>query len=156
MHNIFFWKEFNTGLNMHASMLCAFSFQNARISCFGNQACCHRINMTALTARYLRRLSALCVRSPTDSKHCHLFSLTPVPAHYHPLYQRLTSSNINTYRVLERLKIRDAWKTQASLEDNINTNIKEIELEGVEWINMAQIKYRWPAVKKEAMNFPVL
>jgi hypothetical protein len=81
IHNIFFWKELNTRRSMHAAMLCAFSFQGARISCFGNHACCHRINMTALTTRYLRRLSVLCVRRPTDNKHCHLFTLTSVPTH---------------------------------------------------------------------------
>jgi hypothetical protein len=41
------------------------------------------------------------------------------------------------------------------MEDNINTDVKEIRLESVEWIKMAQIKYKWTVVVKQAMNFPV-
>jgi hypothetical protein len=40
-------------------------------------------------------------------------------------------------------------------EDNIKMNLKEIVLERVDWIHLAQARDRWPALVNTAINFRV-
>jgi hypothetical protein len=40
--------------------------------------------------------------------------------------------------------------------NNIKTDFKEIEWEGMEWINLAQVRDSWRSVVKTAMNLCIL
>jgi hypothetical protein len=40
-------------------------------------------------------------------------------------------------------------------EDNINTDLKEIGIDGANWIQLAQDRFQWRAFVNTVMNFPV-
>jgi hypothetical protein len=60
----------------------------------------------------------------------------------------------NAYRLLLRKpeRKRPLGGHRLSWEDNINIDLKEIELVGMGWINLAQDREKWQAVLYTAMN----
>jgi hypothetical protein len=46
-------------------------------------------------------------------------------------------------------------KARQSREDNINTDLKETEREGVDWIHLTQHKDQWQALVDTEMNHEV-
>jgi hypothetical protein len=64
----------------------------------------------------------------------------------------------NVYRVLVG---KPEWKIplerpRRRWEDGIKMDLREIGLGGVEWIQLAQDRYRWRAVVNSVMNLRVL
>jgi hypothetical protein len=50
---------------------------------------------------------------------------------------------------------RPQGRPRRMLEDNINMDLKEIESEGVDWINLAQDTDQWRAVVNTEVKFRV-
>jgi hypothetical protein len=47
------------------------------------------------------------------------------------------------------------WKTLALIEDNIQMDLREVEWEGIDWIDLAQDRGRWRALVNTVMNLRV-
>ncbi|KAJ4432599.1 hypothetical protein ANN_21222 [Periplaneta americana] len=64
----------------------------------------------------------------------------------------------NAYRVLVgRLEgIRPLGRSRCRWEDNIKTDLREVEYDGRDWINLAQDRNRWRTYVRAAMNLRVL
>jgi hypothetical protein len=48
------------------------------------------------------------------------------------------------------------WRLRSLWEDGIGMDLREIGWGSVEWIQLAQVRYRWRAVVNTAMNLRVL
>jgi hypothetical protein len=48
-----------------------------------------------------------------------------------------------------------AWNPMRRWENNIKMDIREIEWEGADWINLAQDRHKWRAVVNMVMNLRV-
>jgi hypothetical protein len=46
-------------------------------------------------------------------------------------------------------------KSRRTWEDNIKTDLQEVECQGMDWIDLAQDRDRWRALVKAVMNRPV-
>ena len=44
------------------------------------------------------------------------------------------------------------WKTSAYMEGQLIVDLQEMELEGMDWIDLAQDKERWQALMNAVMN----
>lgn len=53
---------------------------------------------------------------------------------------------------LEDLKGRDRSEDRRKCDDNIKTDLREIVLEGVDWIHVAEDRGRWRDLVKTVMN----
>jgi hypothetical protein len=50
---------------------------------------------------------------------------------------------------------RSLGRTRRRWEDNIKMGLREIRFEDVDWINLAQHRYRWRALVNTVMNLRV-
>jgi hypothetical protein len=50
---------------------------------------------------------------------------------------------------------RPLGRTRRRWEDNVRTDLKEIEWEGMDWMHLAQGRDQWQAVVNTVMNFRV-
>jgi hypothetical protein len=63
----------------------------------------------------------------------------------------------NVYRVLVRRPEckRPLGRSRSSLEDNINLDLREVGIDGANWIQLAQNRVQWRAFVNTVMNLRV-
>jgi hypothetical protein len=63
----------------------------------------------------------------------------------------------NTYKILVRKREgkKPLGRPRRTWEDNIRMDLREIGLEGVDWIHLAQDRDQWRAVVNTVMNIRV-
>jgi hypothetical protein len=57
--------------------------------------------------------------------------------------------------LLGRPKIRDHWEDRRRWEDNIKMDLREIGIDGTNWIRLAQDRVQWWAFVDTVMNLRV-
>jgi hypothetical protein len=56
---------------------------------------------------------------------------------------------------LVRERERSLWKARRKCEDNIEIDLKETDYDVMDWVHVAQDRYRWRALVDTVMNLKV-